>query len=181
MKKITLNIDIQLAQIDELPEEDQQLVKMAIEQTEHSYSPYSHFSVGAALRLENGMTVRGCNQENAAFSVTICAERSALFAAGAAFPDQAVTTLAIAANETDVAGKLTEAFTSIAGSIAIAARNENHELLEEPISPCGTCRQAIIETETRFKRPVRILLYGKKHIYVLDSIKALMPLSFTEY
>ena len=77
MKKITLNIDIQLAQIDELPEEDQQLVKMAIEQTEHSYSPYSHFSVGAALRLENGMTVRGCNQENAAFSVTICAERSA--------------------------------------------------------------------------------------------------------
>ena len=73
MKKITLNIDIQLAQIDELPEEDQQLVKMAIEQTEHSYSPYSHFSVGAALRLENGMTVRGCNQENAAFSVTIFA------------------------------------------------------------------------------------------------------------
>ena len=157
MKKITLNIDIQLAQIDELPEEDQQLVKMAIEQTEHSYSPYSHFSVGAALRLENGMTVRGCNQENAAFSVTICAERSALFAAGAAFPDQAVTTL------------------------AIAARKENHELLEEPISPCGTCRQAIIETETRFKHPVRILLYVKKHIYVFDSIKALMPLSFTEY
>lgn len=157
MEKTTLKTDILIAQQNELSAEDQQLIQIAIEQTARSYAPYSHFSVGAALRLENGVVVRGCNQENAAFPTTICAERSALFAAGAAYPDQAVVTL------------------------AIAARNEQHELLSDPISPCGTCRQAIIETETRFHHPVRILLYGTKHIFVIDSIKALMPLSFTVF
>lgn len=157
MEKTTLKTDILIAQQNELSAEDQQLIQIAIEQTARAYAPYSHFSVGAALRLENGVVVRGCNQENAAFPTTICAERSALFAAGAAYPDQAVVTL------------------------AIAARNEQHELLSDPISPCGTCRQAIIETETRFHHPVRILLYGTKHIFVIDSIKALMPLSFTVF
>jgi cytidine deaminase len=65
--------------------------------------------------------------------------------------------------------------------LAIAARNSKGELTDEPISPCGTCRQVMIETETRFKHPIRILLYGKKCIYVLEGIKQLMPLSFTEF
>jgi cytidine deaminase len=65
--------------------------------------------------------------------------------------------------------------------LAIAARNEKGELQDEPVSPCGPCRQVIIETETRFKQPVRILLYGKKHIFIVDGIRQLMPLSFTEF
>lgn len=157
MEKITLKSELLQAQLEELSAEDRELVQTAIAQTDSSYAPYSRFSVGAALRLENGVIVRGCNQENAAFSVTVCAERSALFAAGASHPDQAVTAL------------------------AIAARNASGELLAEPVTPCGTCRQALVETETRFQHPVRLLLYGRKFIYVADSIKALMPLSFTEY
>lgn len=157
MKEMTLKSIIQVAQMDELPEEERTLVEQAIEATNRSYTPYSHFHVGAALRLGNGITFIGCNQENAAFPAGICAERSAIFAAGAQYPDEPVTML------------------------AIAARNTKGELQDEPVSPCGTCRQVIIETETRFNHPVRLLLYGRKKIYVIDSIKQLMPLSFTEF
>ena len=134
-----------------------ELVQKAIEMTKMSYVPYSHFHVGAAIQLKNGVVIMGCNQENAAFPAGICAERSAIFAAGAQYPDQPIMTL------------------------AITARNSKGELLDEPASPCGTCRQVIIETETRFKQPVRILLYGKKHTYVMDGIRQLMPFSFTEF
>jgi cytidine deaminase len=65
--------------------------------------------------------------------------------------------------------------------MAIAARNEQGELLSDPVTPCGTCRQVLIETETRFKHPVRILLYGQRHVYIVDGISKLMPLSFTEF
>ncbi len=157
MEKITLKSELWQAQPEELSAEDRELLQLAIEQTERSYAPYSRFSVGAAVRLANGVTVRGCNQENAAFSVTVCAERSALFSSGASHPDQAVTAL------------------------AIAARDASGELLREPVTPCGTCRQALVETETRFGRPVRLLLYGKRCVYVADSVRALLPLSFTEY
>jgi cytidine deaminase len=113
--------------------------------------------VGAALLLANGKMIIGCNQENAAFPAGICAERAAIFAAGAQYPDQPVIAL------------------------AITARNTKGELIDEPASPCGPCRQVLIETETRFKHPVRILLYGRKRTFVIDSIKELMPLSFTEF
>lgn len=157
MQELTLNTTIKAMQKEELSEAEQLLVEAAIEATKRSYSPYSHFSVGAALLLENGKTVIGCNQENAAFPAGLCAERTAIFAAGAQYPDVPVKML------------------------AIAARNSKGELTDEPISPCGTCRQVMIETETRFKHPIRILLYGKKCIYVLEGIKQLMPLSFTEF
>lgn len=157
MQELTLNTTIKAMQKEELSEPEHLLVEAAIEATKRSYSPYSHFSVGAALLLENGKTVIGCNQENAAFPAGLCAERTAIFAAGAQYPDVPVTML------------------------AIAARNSKGELTDEPISPCGTCRQVMIETETRFKHPIRILLYGKKCIYVLEGIKQLMPLSFTEF
>ena len=156
MKEINLDTKIQFCQMEELSEDDQRLVNKAIEATRNSYAPYSHFHVGAALLLQNGTIIPGCNQENAAFPAGICAERSALFAAGAQYPDEPVKIL------------------------AIAVRNSKGEFLEEPASPCGPCRQVIIETETRFKQPVRILLYGTKHTYVIDGIKQLMPLSFTE-
>lgn len=155
MEERTVKSIFTICKQEGLPCDEQRLVNKAIEATQNSYSKYSHFSVGAALQLDNGEEITGCNQENAAFSVTICAERTALFTAGAQFPDNAVV------------------------KIAIAARNREG-LLADPITPCGTCRQALIETEQRFGREVRILLYGTKHIYVMDGIKNLMPLSFNE-
>ena len=157
MKEIEVKPCIWEAQMDELTPEERSLIEQAIEGTNRSYSPYSLFHVGAALKLQNGVTFIGCNQENAAFPAGICAERSAIFAAGAQYPDQPVIML------------------------AIAARSREGEFTYEPVSPCGTCRQVLIETETRFQHPIRILLYGQRCVYVLDSIKQLMPLSFTEF
>ena len=157
MKELEIKPKILEVQMDELTAEERSLIELAIEGTNRSYSPYSHFHVGAALKLQNGVTIIGCNQENAAFPSGICAERSALFAAGAQYPDQPVVML------------------------AIAARNEEGVFTEHPVSPCGPCRQVLIETETRFHHPVRILLYGQKCVYVVDGIKQLMPLSFTEF
>ena len=157
MEELLLKSTVKVAQMSELTDAERTLVEQAIEATNRSYAPYSNFHVGAAILLKNGTTILGCNQENAAFPSGICAERSAIFAAGAQYPDQPIIML------------------------AIAARNEKGELQEDPVSPCGPCRQVIIETETRFKQPVRILLYGKKHIYVVDGIRQLMPLSFTEF
>ena len=157
MKELEIKPQIWEVQMDELTAEERSLIEQAIEGTNRSYSPYSHFHVGAALKLQNGEIFIGCNQENAAFPSGICAERSALFAAGAQYPDQPVIML------------------------AIAARNEEGVFTEHPVSPCGPCRQVLIETETRFRHPVRILLYGQRCVYVVDGIKELMPLSFTEF
>ena len=157
MKDLEIKMTIKVAQMEELTDKEQSLLQMAIEATNHSYAPYSHFHVGAALLLKNGKTFIGCNQENAAFPACICAERSAIFAAGAQYPDQPVVML------------------------AIAARNSQGILQEEPVSPCGTCRQVIVETETRFHHPIQILLYGQKHVYVINGIKQLMPISFYEF
>lgn len=155
MEDKTIKSIIHVCQPDELNSSEQHLIAMAIEATKRSYARYSHFNVGAAILLANGMEMMGCNQENAAFSVTMCAERSAIFAAGAQYPEQPITT------------------------IAIAARNKDG-LLDEPVTPCGSCRQAMIETEQRFHQKLRILLYGTKHVYAIDGIANLMPLSFTE-
>ena len=157
MKNLELKTTIKECQLEELSQQEQHLVELAIEATNRSYAPYSHFHVGAALLLDNGVEIMGCNQENAAFPATLCAERSAIFAAGAQYPDVPVKTL------------------------AIAARTPSGELQAEPVSPCGTCRQVIIETETRFRQPVRLLLYGRNKIYVIDGIRQLMPLSFSEF
>ena len=157
MIDLKLKVQIKECQMDELSDEDKSIVRLAIESTASSYAPYSQFHVGACLLLADGTVVRGCNQENAAFPAGICAERSAIFAAGAQHPGQAVK------------------------SLAIAARDRNGELTRQPVAPCGTCRQVMIETETRFGHPIHILLYGQDGIYVMDGIRNLMPLSFTEF
>ena len=155
MKTIDINIRIQFCQKDELQQEDQELIDCAIKATNNSYARYSNFHVGAALRLEDGRVVIGANQENAAFPSGLCAERSAIFAAQSQWPEQAITT------------------------IAIAARNASG-LLREPVTPCGSCRQVILEMEDRYQRPVRILLYGTDGVYVIGSVKDLMPLCFVD-
>jgi len=157
MKTIEIKSQITECQLEELSLGEQHLIAMAIDATERSYAPYSKFCVGAAVLLKNGVEVVGCNQENVSYPAGICAERSALYAAGAQYPDAAVLTLAIAARGTD------------------------GELQQEPISPCGICRQVLIETEKRFSQPVRILLYGRRCIYVVEGISNLMPLSFTDF
>ena len=155
MEAKNINTTIYVANMEELDEKDRQLVEAAIEATKSSYAPYSHFNVGAAVRLDNGVVIPGCNQENAAFGVTICAERTALFAAGAQYPDAKVE------------------------AIAIAARNADG-LLDDPVSPCGTCRQAMVETEKRSGNKLHILLYGRKHVYIIEGIGSLLPLTFSD-
>lgn len=155
MEERILKSELKVCQLGELTENERHLIELAIKSTENSYVPYSHFRVGSAVLLANGKEITGCNQENAAFPVTICAERTALFTAGAQYPDTPIV------------------------MIAIAARN-NDGLLAEPVTPCGSCRQALVETEFRHKHKIRILLYGTRHVYVIDGISNLLPLSFTD-
>lgn len=157
MEELELKSIIQVCQPEELTDEERHLLELAIEATQRSYAPYSRFHVGAAVRLDNGVEIIGCNQENAAYPSGLCAERTALFSAGAQYPDVGVNVL------------------------AIASRGTNGELLEEPVGPCGSCLQVIIESETRAGHPIRILLYGRKHVYVMDGVRQLIPLSFSEF
>lgn len=156
MKDINLQIKMKFAQMDELSPEDRELVQCAIDSTSRSYSKYSHFSVGAAIRLQNGEIVLGANQENAVFPVGLCAERTAIFAAQVAHPELSI----------DV--------------IAISAKNAQGELTLDPVTPCGSCRQVMLEMEDRYKKPMRVLLYGKRGVYVINTVRDLMPLSFAE-
>lgn len=154
MKELNIQVHIDIYSYDELNESDRALIDAAREATLRSYAPYSHFSVGAAARLSDGTIVEGSNQENAAYPSGTCAERTTLFYANSRFPDQGVETL------------------------AIAARNERGEYLVTPISPCGACRQVMLETETRAGKPMRILLYGTEGIYLIQGVSSLLPLTF---
>lgn len=154
MKEMIINTKVKVCTVDELPDADREVVDAARAATANSYAIYSHFNVGAAVRLANGVIVSGSNQENAAYPSGLCAERTTLFWANSQYPTQPVEVL------------------------AIAARNEQGELAT-PIPPCGACRQVILETEKRFSKAMRIILYGTKECYVIDDgVKALLPLSF---
>lgn len=153
MKDLKIEIHIQCCQMEELMDEERELVDAAIAATHNSYAPYSRFCVGAAVRLRDGGIIIGANQENAAFPSGLCAERTAIFAAQAQHPEQPIMAL------------------------AIAARNENG-LTKKPVTPCGSCRQVILEIEDRYQRPVCILLYGTEGVYRIQSVHDLMPLSF---
>lgn len=146
---------VHIYEMAELSEEDRQLVEAAKKATNGSYAPYSKFLVGAAVRLQDGNIVVGANQENAAYPSGLCAERTALFAAGAQHPTQPVVALAIAARKGRV-------------------------FLKKPISPCGACRQVISGVEERYGIPIRIMLYGTEGILVSDGISPLLPLSFVD-
>lgn len=157
MEKIDLKAEIKSYSYDELSETDRHLVDMARDATSRSYAPYSHFRVGAAILLSNGEIITGANQENAAYPSGTCAERSAAFYAHARYPEATFRTIAIAAVDT-----------------------EGHEVTA-PISPCGACRQALLEFETLARTGVKLLLVGANVIYEIDSIRALLPLAFSEF
>lgn len=155
MKTINLNIAIRHCQLDELTDADLELIDHAMKATDNAYAEYSHFYVGAALRLANGRIVIGANQENAAFPSGLCAERTAVFSAQANFPDQSIE------------------------SLALVARNDNG-LVDSPVTPCGACRQVLLGVEERYGRSMRVLMYGKSGVYIVGSVKDLLPLSFVD-
>ena len=150
--EIRINIE-EAASQDNLSKKEQQVLVEALKAASDAWAPYSKFRVGAALLLDNGELVRGNNQENAAYPAGLCAERVAMFAANANFPDSGIEVLAVCAMIKD-------------------------EFLEEPVYPCGSCRQSLLESENRFKKPIRILMYGKNRIHIAHSVKDLLPLSF---
>ena len=138
----------------ELSEGEQELLKRAREASQLAYAPYSNFYVGAALLLENGIIVTGNNQENVAYPSGLCAERVAIYAAGAQYPNVAIKTIAITCNS--------KVFK-----------------VNEPLSPCGACRQAMSEYEMRHKNNIRTILAGETgKIQVMDSIADLLPFMF---
>lgn len=147
---------IQVCSYEELSSNEKLLVEEAKKASLRSYSPYSQFKVGAALLLQNGEIVSGNNQENAAFPSGLCAERTALFYANSKYPDSAVI------------------------AIAVAAYTDGN-YLNHPITPCGACRQVILEAQNRYKQPIQLILYGEKEIYRIEKITDLLPLSFDHY
>ncbi len=154
MEKKSLLTRYESLQEAELSAEDRRLVELAKAATRTSFSPYSHFSVGAAVRMEGGELFSGSNQENASFTTGLCAERTTVFYATAQHPSAAIAALAIAARGAD--GTFTEA----------------------PVTPCGACRQVLSEIEHRHGRPFRVLLYGTREILAFSSMSALLPFQF---
>lgn len=154
MKHLNIDIPVDFKQEDELDEQERKLLSEAKEATHRSYSPYSHFSVGAALLLDDGTIVCGSNQENSAFPSGLCAERTALFYANSRYPDHAVKAL------------------------CIAARDTSGQFTERPVAPCGSCRQVMVETEYRYQQDIRIFLYGQEGIYILNSARDMLPVHF---
>jgi len=138
---------------DQLDPQDRKLAKAAIEAVGNSYAPYSHFNVGAAVMLEDGEIIKGSNQENAAYPSGLCAERTALFYAGATYPDKAVIKLAIAAGQ-------------------------NGKLCDTPATPCGACRQVMAQYQFKGGRPMEVLLIGARNIWKFSKVDDLLPLIF---
>jgi cytidine deaminase len=139
--------------LDQLDPRDRELAQAAIEATKSSYAPYSHFNVGAAVRLDNGEIIKGSNQENAAYPSGICAERTAMFYASANYPENAMTAIAITASQ-------------------------NGTLCDNPATPCGSCRQVMAQYQTKGGQPMEILLIGGKKIWKFSKVDDVLPLIF---
>jgi cytidine deaminase len=155
--KRTINISFpykEFDSIEELEPSDRELLLSAMEAAKNAYAPYSGFKVGAAVRLESDKIVNGTNIENAAFPSGICAEQAALSGASSNYPGDGPLAIALAA---------------ISGQ----------ELLQEPVSPCGNCRQVIAEEETRNGKSIRIILGSKNKIRVIEKGSDLLPLQFS--
>jgi len=151
-KEIQIRFE-EYASIDELAAEDRELAGEAIQAMRGAYAPYSHFHVGAAVRLSNGQIVRGANQENAAFPSGLCAERTAMFAAGARFPDKDMCSIAVAGG---VHGRLAE----------------------KPATPCGACRQVMAQYQTKAGKPMSVIMIGAHKVWKFERVDDILPLIF---
>ena len=137
----------------ELNPSDRELAEAAIEATAGSYAPYSNFNVGAAVRLDSGKIIKGSNQENAAYPSGICAERTAMFYASATYPESTFTSIAIAASQQGT-------------------------LCENPVTPCGACRQVMSQYQLKGGKPMSILLIGGTRIWKFEKVEDLLPFMF---
>lgn len=144
---------IEYRSIDEMGPDDRELAAEAIAAMSGAYAPYSHFHVGAAVRMSNGQIVRGANQENAAFPSGLCAERTAMFSASAKFPDKDMRGIALAGG---VYGRLTE----------------------QPATPCGACRQVMAQYQTKAGKPMSVIMIGKSRIWKFEKVDDILPLIF---
>jgi cytidine deaminase len=139
---------------DQLSDEEMSLIKNATQAIASSYAPYSDFHVGAAVLLVDGTVVKGSNQENAAYPSGLCAERVAVFSASSAFPGKKIKAIAISAFS-------------------------KHADLNEPLAPCGACRQVITEYEHLYRSPIRVIMYGNSgKTRIFKSAKDLLPYVF---
>ena len=155
MKTYTLQSSFHLYETpDELAPADRELLDLATASLAHSYSPYSNFKVGVAIRLANGEMIGGSNYENAAYPICICAEQSVLASAASRYPGVATT------------------------AIAVTIFNPRR-IIDQPAAPCGACRQVICETEQKNGQPMRILLRGQTGpVYEFEKGVDLLPLAF---
>ncbi len=151
--KVTSNFEVYDA-VEELPETIQDLMKEAVLARDNAYAPYSQFKVGAALVLDNQEVVTGSNQENASYPSGLCAERTAIYYAGARYPDAQIE------------------------NIAISAKSMKHKV-DAPVPPCGACRQALVEYEVKQKAEIAVYFMGESgKVMKANSIKDLLPLIF---
>ncbi len=136
-------------------ETEQKLLQSAKDACLSAYAPYSNFQVGAAVLLKNQLIIKGNNQENAAYPAGLCAERVALFNASSNYPKEEIEALALTI---DFEGKD----------------------LSEPVFPCGSCRQVILEYEEKFQQPITLFIIGPSdEVVKIDSIKTILPFSFS--
>ena len=152
MKQMQITTTVAVYTYDELDSMSRHLYQAAQEAAHKAYAPYSHFRVGAALSLDNGAIISGSNQENASYPAGCCAERTSIFYAGANHPEAIVT------------------------RIAIVAFNPQGQV--EQISPCGICRQVLLETEQRQGAPISVWLFGREAVYCFHSAASLLPMGF---
>lgn len=155
MNQKILQTTVNVYQTSELESDIQALIQKAKDQIVLAYAPYSNFQVGAAILLQNGAVFAGSNQENAAYPSGLCAERVALLYANAQFPNEPVKAIAVAAHTQGA-------------------------FLAQPISPCGACRQVMLESENRFERNIEVYLYGTDYVYHLQNVHQLLPLCFSK-
>lgn len=153
MKEKSIVTALTVYALEELPDDYRRVVEAAKRATANAYAPYSNFHVGAAILLDNGELITGNNQENSAYPSGTCAERTAMFYANANYPAAKPLIL------------------------AVAAETGGH-FLDNPITPCGSCRQVLLESEVRFEQDIVVLLYSNKAVYKMNNVKALLPLAF---
>ena len=155
MTEKNISTKIQVLTYNELTSEDKKVVDLAKEATKSSYTPYSHFNVGAALLLDNGVLIKGANQENAAYPSGLCAERTAISAAKAQYPEEAQV------------------------SIAITSTYADGSKPGVPASPCGACRQVMAEYQKIAGENMSIILVGGNYTLKFEKVDDLLPFIFT--
>ena len=154
MQEKKIELSFILAHLNELSAQEQQLVANAKAAFKTAYAPYSGFLVGASVLLENGEVINGSNQENVAYPSGLCAERVALFYAGAKFPDVKINT------------------------VAISVLSKNFEV-KDVISPCGACRQVMAEYEDKQHKPIKVILHSPTdEVLIANKVEDLLPFMF---